>query len=326
MREPTVVHEAMAALSDGHARLLLLGQPDDLRDRPDDGILKVAMACKSEGAMEIYLEPMLPPPQLVVVGRSPAVFTLARLAVALEWDVTVIDDGGDPNDHPHPDLVRTRLDLDGLALGRGSAVVVATQGNYDDLALEAALATDAGYVGLVAVAKRADATIELLRHRGVSDERLARIVAPAGLDLGRIENVEIAVAVLADLVARRAAGTWSGPVPMPVRPTAVDPVCGMMVDVVGSKYVATFAGVDHRFCSAGCLATFEADPERFVPVDALADPGRRGQRLMWGMEDRSRSPPAGPGPARRLGRRSPQYRHASRRRGERSAGRSRCGA
>ena len=77
--QPTVVHEALAAMSDGRSRLLLLGQPDDLGVRPDDGILKVPMACESEGAMEIYLEPVLPAPQVVIIGRSPAVFTLAQL-------------------------------------------------------------------------------------------------------------------------------------------------------------------------------------------------------------------------------------------------------
>ena len=145
-----------------------------------------------------------------MVGRSPAVFTLARLATDLDWDVAVIDDGGDPADHPDPTLVRTTLDLAGLGVGPATAIVVATQGHYDDLALEAALGTDAGYVGLVAAGKRASATLELLRQRGLSDEQLARVTAPAGLDLGRVDNAEIAVAVLAELVARRAAGTWGG--------------------------------------------------------------------------------------------------------------------
>ena len=108
-----MVREALAAMGDGRSRLLLLGQPDDLGLRPDDGILKVPMACESEGALEIFLEPVLPAPQVVIIGRSPAVFTLAQLAAALEWDVVVIDDGGDPADHPHPDVVRTRLELTG---------------------------------------------------------------------------------------------------------------------------------------------------------------------------------------------------------------------
>jgi xanthine dehydrogenase accessory factor len=259
--QPTVIHEALAAMSDGRSRLLLLGQPDDMGVRPDDGILKVPMACESEGALEIYLEPVLPAPQVVIIGRSPAVFTLAQLATALEWDVAVIDDGGDPADHPHPDAVRTRMDLTGLGVGPATAIVVATQGHYDDLALEAALRTDAGYVGLIAAGKRASATLELLRQRGVADDQLARVTAPAGLDLGRVDNAEIAVAVLAELVARRTAGTWSGRRTEAAPAVSRDPVCGMTVDPESSRYRATRAGVDYWFCSPGCLADFERDPD-----------------------------------------------------------------
>ena len=207
--EPTVIAEALAAMADGKPRLLFLGQPDELGRRAADGMVTVPMACESDGAMEVYLEPFLPQPQVVVIGRSRAVFTLPTLARALGWDVAVIDDGGDPAAHPHPELVRTALDLDGLGIGRSTAIVVATQGHYDDLALEAALGTDAGYVGLVASAKRAASTLELLRGRGVAEEQLCRVSAPAGLDLGPIENADIAVAVLADLVARRAGGQLS---------------------------------------------------------------------------------------------------------------------
>jgi xanthine dehydrogenase accessory factor len=262
--QPTVIHEALAAMGDGRSRLLLLGQPDDLGVRPDDGILKVPMACESEGALEIYLEPVLPAPQIVIIGRSPAVFTLAQLATDLEWDVAVIDDGGDPADHPHPDAVRTGLDLAGLGVGPATAVVVATQGHYDDLALAAALETDAGYIGLIAADKRASATFELLRERGVADDQLARVTAPAGLDLGRVDNAEIAVAVLAELVARRAAGTWGGTRPAASRTERRDPVCGMTVDAATSRYHSTHAGTEHWFCSPGCLAEFERDPDRVL--------------------------------------------------------------
>jgi xanthine dehydrogenase accessory factor len=221
-------------------------------------MVTVPMACESEGALEVYVEPVLPPPQVVAIGRSPAVFALASLARALDWDVAVIDDGGTPGAHPHPDLVRTTLDLTGLGIGAGSAVVVATQGHYDDLALEAALSTDAGYIGLVAAEKRATATLELLRARGISDEQLLRVTAPAGLDLGHVDNPEIAVAVLAELVARRAAGQLTAVPAPPERDDAIDPICGMTVTIATAKYHLTRDGTDHYFCSPGCLETFRA--------------------------------------------------------------------
>lgn len=267
--QPTVVREAQQAIADGRSRLLFLGPSEDIHpDRLSEGMVTVPMACESEGAMEVYVEPFVPTPQVVVIGRSPAVSTLAALAVDLGWDVAVIDDGGDPSDHAHPELVRTRLDLSDLGIGRSTAVVVATQGHYDDLALEAALATNAGYVGLVASAKRAGSTLELLRGRGFDDDQLHRVMAPAGLDLGRVTNAEIAVAVLADLVARRAAGQLAATGETAAAEShaheAVDPVCGMTVDPRTSRYHLQHEGRDIWFCAAGCKAAFQANPQAYL--------------------------------------------------------------
>ncbi len=261
--EPTVVREALAAMGDGAARLLFLGSPEELAAHEHDEMLTIPMACESEGAMEIYLEPFLPAPQVVVFGRSPAVHALTVQARALGWDVAVIDDGGVASEHPHPELVRTTLDLTGLGIGPSTAIVVATQGHYDDLALRVALDTDAGYLGVVAAEKRASALLELLREQGLDDEQLARIHAPAGLDLGPVDNAEIAVAVLADLVARRAAGQMRAAATAPPR-EAVDPVCGMTVFVDRAKYHTVHAGGDYWFCAPGCLHAFEGDPTAYV--------------------------------------------------------------
>jgi xanthine dehydrogenase accessory factor len=248
--EPTVVREARAALQDGRPRLLFLGQPDELDQRAEAGMLTVPMACESEGAIEVYLEPYLPAPQVVVMGRSPAVATLAALVPALGWEVVVLDDG--------------QVDLAGLGIGPSSAIVVATQGHYDDLALDAALGTDAGYVGLVASAKRAATVLELLRDRGLGDDQLARVIAPAGLDLGAVSNPEIAVAILAELVSRRASGQLVDAPLVTAVEEAVDPVCGMTVDPRVTRYQSVFDGRDFWFCAPGCKAAFDADPAAYV--------------------------------------------------------------
>lgn len=282
--EPTVVVQAREALLDGEPRLLLLGDVEDPSGASIDvehgtpgagcgssagagpgGTYSVPMACENDGALEVYLEPVPPRPQLVVIGRSPAVAALALMGRALEWDVAVIDDGGSPDEHPLPELVRTSLDLSGLGVGVGSAIVVATQGHYDDLALEAALATDAAYVGLISGHKRADAVVENLRGRGLSEEDLTRIQAPAGLDLGRLGNRELAVAIMADLVARRASGElsrWGAVTEAPA--TAVDPVCSMTVLIAGAKYHSGYDGGDYWFCASGCKKAFDADPAMFL--------------------------------------------------------------
>ncbi len=275
--EPTVIVEALACLGHGEPRLLCLG-PSEGRDRSrspvsgqsddhNDGLRTIAMACDSEGAMEIYLEPSLPAPQVVVIGRTPAVDAIAAVAAAIGWDAVIVDDGGQPDDHERPELVRTTLDLGDLTIDQATAVVVATQGHYDDVALGAALGTDAGYIGLVASAKRAEAMRDYLQSQGFGDDDLARIHAPAGIDLGRIPNREIAAAVMADLVARRAEGQLAAEAVTGREDRledAIDPVCGMTVLVADARYHTVHEGIDYYFCAPGCQQRFKSEPEVFA--------------------------------------------------------------
>ena len=161
--EPTLVQEARRALLDARPRLLFLGVEEDLPPGLRDDVTTVAMACESEGAMAVFMEPVLPPPRVMVVGRSPAVDTLARLVQTIGWRATVVDDGGTPDVHSGVERVATSLDALGEADGT-SFIVVATQGHYDEVALEMALTTGAGYVGLVASRKRSDSVLEFLRR------------------------------------------------------------------------------------------------------------------------------------------------------------------
>jgi xanthine dehydrogenase accessory factor len=277
--EPAVVREALRVLADGVPKLMFLGPPEELPEQQQrEGVVTVPIACQSEGALEVYVEPVLPKPHLVVVGRSPAVDTLVRLAGALDWETVVVDDGGSEADHPSADRVVASLDLSDAGVTERSLVVVATQGHYDEDALERAVATPAAYVAMVASRKRAESVLGYLRERGVSNESLSRVHSPAGLDLGATTHEEIAVAILAEMVKERAAmredqaGT-AGAVGLAggrpeanaaSRHEAIDPVCGMTVDVATARHRAAHEGRTYYFCSAPCRSQFEADPLRFL--------------------------------------------------------------
>ena len=268
--EPTVVREALKALEEGSPRLLFLGPPEELEGRARDGVVTVPISCQSEGALEVYVEPVLPQPQIVAIGRSPVAGALAALGAGLGWRSVLIDDGGAESDHPDVPRVLTSLDLS--AVDGRSFVVVASQGHYDEDALERALATPAAYIGLVASHKRAEAVLGYLRDRGATDAMLARVHAPAGLDLGHVSTDEIAVAILAEIVQLKAAGNLeatSGTAPstdVAARHEEIDPVCGMTVDVADARYRTVHDGRTYYFCSAGCLESFESDPARYVTV------------------------------------------------------------
>lgn len=139
--EPVVVREALQAINEGTPRLVFLGSPEELRSEVEDGIVQVPISCQSEGALKIFIEPVPRGPDLVVVGRSPMVHTLAALAGALGWWTTVVDDGGSPEAWPEADRVVTTLDLEAAGVGPRAALVIATQGHYDEEALERAVQT-----------------------------------------------------------------------------------------------------------------------------------------------------------------------------------------
>lgn len=247
---PVVAREAREAIADGKPRLLFLGTDEDIAgiDRPD--LVTVPISCTSEGALEVFLEPNLPQPHLVVTGESPAVNTLVSLATSLDWRVDSVDD--------HLEMPET---------GGSSAIIIATQGHYDEPAVEAALSTDAGYIGLVASAKRAETVLGYLRDRGFSEEQLERVNAPAGLDLGHIAHREIGVSIIADLVRRRAAGELTGwPIPEEEPHIAIDPVCGMEVEVATARWIAEHDGETYYFCAPGCKTAFEKEPAEFLSV------------------------------------------------------------
>ena len=198
-------------------------------------LVRAAGECASEGAVEVLIEPQLGAPRLAVVGDSPAARTLVRLAAEIGWRT-----GDDPAD--------------------ADAVVVATMGRGDEEALERALASGAGYVGLVASAKRAGVELAALRERGLDEETLARVRSPAGLDLGPLTQPDIAVAVLAELVAWRHQRAPVGALPL----EAVDPVCGMTVAVGAETPSAEHAATTYWFCCSGCRDRFARDPETFL--------------------------------------------------------------
>lgn len=247
---PVVAREAREAMADGKPRLLFLGTDEDIAgiDRPE--VISVPISCTSEGALEVFLEPNLPQPHLVVTGKSPAVDTLVSLARILDWRVDLVDEGLEMPD-----------------VSASSAIVIATQGHYDEPAVEAALSTESAYIGLVASAKRAETVLGYLRDRGFGEEQLAKVHAPAGLDLGHIAHKEIGVSIIADLVRRRAAGELAGwPMPAEEPHIAMDPVCGMEVEVATARWIADHEGETFYFCAPGCKAAFEKEPAEFLSV------------------------------------------------------------
>ena len=258
-----VIGAARSAIGTGEPKLVRIS--NDLI-QPDADVEQHAMSCASNGTIELFIQPYSPRSALCVLGSTPAADEARFLAERLR--IRLADT---PDEAP--------------------VVLVATQGQGDEDALERALKSPATHVLMIASRRKADRLRAAMRMRGIDEARLARLSAPAGPDAGAKTPGEIAlvaiVGVLAFLRGRaelpaippdRPPAT-DPPDPAPRQPRAraevgaamrearfVNPVCGIAVDTAAPKHVETYEGVAYYFCCDGCLTTFRQDPAKYAAI------------------------------------------------------------
>ena len=203
-----VLKAAKDALADGQSRLVSVQPADVLDERglkageEKEGVRFAKNMCPSQGTMDIFVEPVLPRPQVIICGASPVAVAIADLARRSGFAVTACAPAPEQSAFDEADR---RIEGYALPVDEPGArfVVVSTQGRGDEAALMAALAVDADYVAFVGSRRKAEVLKDALAKKGVAPERLATLKAPAGLDLGAITPEEIAISILAEIVALR---------------------------------------------------------------------------------------------------------------------------
>ncbi|HVU65609.1 MAG TPA: XdhC family protein [Ktedonobacteraceae bacterium] len=257
--QPVVVREARRLLREGGEALLLrLGTSRQSSPNENASVRSFPMTCASGGALDIYMEPHLPKPQLLLIGDSPIIVALQQLAPVLDFAVTQLDD--------------TRVSA--ATIDERTSIVIATHGQYDENILEQVLGSSAAYIGLVSSSRRAAACRAYLREAGLTEMQIARLRAPSGLDIGARTPAEIAASILAELIQerRRSSSVSTSTseealiaVPEPTtESTAVDPVCGMIVEIAGARHTGVHAAKTYYFCCPACKRQFEREPARFL--------------------------------------------------------------
>ena len=196
--ESAVRSEALRCIQQGKPALVTLDMTDEL--------LGVGMPCG--GKMEVYIEPVLPKPELLVAGHGRIAESLATLAHLLGFRVIVNDPGAEAASFPQADrVIALDFDLTETPIGPNTFVVIATQHKNDHLWLQKALEGQSAYVSLIASHHRARLVVDYLAAEGMPQEKLARIYAPAGLDLGATTPEEIALSIMSQIVTIRRGGT-----------------------------------------------------------------------------------------------------------------------
>jgi xanthine dehydrogenase accessory factor len=250
---PTARREALAALEDGMPRLVRI-MPDTATIQP--GVRMARMTCASEGTADLYVEPFLPRPSLIIAGDSPVAATLSAIAPPLGFRLIEMD-------------ADAKLTAGEVPYPQDSWMVVATFGEFDERAVEAGVRLGLPYVGLVASARRAEQVLSELRARGLEDRELSVVRSPAGLPLDADGQEGISLSIMAEIFALRAKLRPSFSERQKGEPPeqpdeATDPVCGMAVEAASTRHVVDYGGRRYYFCCSGCKRAFETEPDEYV--------------------------------------------------------------
>lgn len=196
--KPLIIEEAQRALADGRHRLVRIAPS---AEPGASGIIRHEMTCHSGGALDIYIEPVLPRPQIVIFGRTELAQVLCRLSAAMHYRTVAVAPDAEPSLFGQADQFLHAFDLSAVNINGPTFAVIATQGEHDAEALREALARKLSYVAFVASRQKAKEVLHSLQHSGESPSDLARVRTPAGLDIGARLPEEIAVSVLAEIVS-----------------------------------------------------------------------------------------------------------------------------
>ena len=248
-----VISAAQSAIENGEPKLMRISNDQVY---PEEDVEHYAMSCASNGTVELFIQPYSARSALCVLGSTPAADEARFLAQRLRIRLTATP-------------------------GEAPVVLVATQGQGDEEALEAALRSPAKQVLMIASRRKAEKLRAVMRMRGVDESQLARLQTPAGPDAGAKTPGEIAlvaiVGVLAllrgrDQVPVNAGQDWRQPDARAVPGTAVaegkfiNPVCGLAVSTANPMHVEKYEGVSYYFCCDGCRTTFQKDPARYAVI------------------------------------------------------------
>jgi xanthine dehydrogenase accessory factor len=266
-----IIKEAEDAMKSGKARLVKIGK--SIEQSKQEGIMEYKMTCQSEGTVEVFIEPVLPVPHLVVMGKSAIAKALVKLAGTIGFRISGVAEGANLQTFEKVDELITQISLTNVKTTPASFIVVATQGEQDEKALEEALKKESAYVGFVASKKKRISLMKYLVDAGFDKSTIDAIKSPAGIDINAKSPDEIAISILAEIIQLQN----SSPVKVSFEKYDesksetgtspkyyINPVCGVPVDMAHPKHIIEYKEEKIYFCCDGCKVKFEADPEKYM--------------------------------------------------------------
>lgn len=266
-----IIKEAEDAMKSGKARLVKIGK--SIKPSRQEGVVDYKMTCQSEGTVEVFIEPVLPAPHLVVVGKSAIAVALAKLAGVIGYRVTGVAQDANLQTFEKVAELITQVSLANVKTTPGSFMVVATQGEQDEKALEEVLKKESAYVAFVASKKKMASMVNYLLDAGFDKTTIEAIRSPAGIDINAKSPDEVAISILAEIIQVRNSSPstlsfekydQSKTETESSSKYYINPVCGVPIDKSHPKYVIEYKGEKVYFCCDGCKEQFVADPEKYM--------------------------------------------------------------
>lgn len=272
-----IVKEAADAMITGRARLVKIGKL--ITPTNQEGVMEYKMTCQSEGTVEVFIEPILPLPHLVVIGNTAIAKALVKLAGISGYRITGVAQDATLTTFDKVDELITQLSLSQVKTTAASIIVVATQGESDEKALTEALQKDYAYLGFIASRKKMIAITEYLQNSGFDKKKIDSITSPAGIDINAKKPDEVAISILAQLIQVQHSKAFpatfekfeslkedGGKSPV----YYINPVCGVPVDINNPKHVIEYNNEKIYFCCDGCKIKFDAEPDKYSKKTATS--------------------------------------------------------
>ena len=262
------IKEAHEAIRENKSRLVRIN-PDEVNGEEDSNHKTYRMTCHSGGTMELFVEPITPNPQLIIVGKSNIARALSKLAIAANLRVNVLSNDVHQGMFPGVNNIHDRVDFSKINIDQNTFIVVATQGEDDEESIRKALETSCNYVGFISSLRKSVKIKEYLEQTELSTNRINELKTPVGMDINAKLPEEIAISILAEIVElfrdpNRKVDNESDTVIND--DTYINPVCGVSVSKKDAKHVLEYGAHTVYFCCDGCKVSFDTEPEKYIEV------------------------------------------------------------
>ncbi len=228
------------------------------------------MTCQSGGSVDVFIQPVVPKPQIVIFGHSHIALALAKLSLAMDYMVTAVHPEASSELYGDLQALNLVTHFDPDSITHNSYIVVCTQGYGDEVALEQAIKTENPYIAFVASRRKANAIYATLRERGITFEQLKKVKTPAGLDINAKLPEEVAISILAQIIKDirnpKVAPTGEKIAQFNSEEYYLNPVCKIPIQKASAKHIINHEGTQVYFCCDGCKIKFEAEPAKYLPT------------------------------------------------------------